>query len=849
MLSFLKVARDHAESSRGMNELVPAMLLITHDLVMNKNGSLTAMFNMLGVDLEGKTQASYDGTAQNQEHAFASFDERIVLDQYVDHRVSREYPDGDFTDAISNGINEAWKVQFTQGHQFRTRLTLAITFTPPKGAEGLFDRISGLITKEGLNWPSALAAALRAHFTPASEIAHTANEFTVFISEFEEQLSAFSSAFDCGRLIRLEREALLGALYRRINLEPEVENVSIPDAPIYLDSLLSATTVQVDPTTSNVLRFDGVSRRFVGALTVKDWPTESFPGMLDQMLAIPGEFIIHHSFRFVSQSAADDYTTRMEAHHRGLSVKFTDVIRQAVTGNPPERYDEGRLVLASQAADARASITAIKQRFGWYHFSVLAIGDTPEEVNETLGEIKKALNRHEVVSIRESMALLSTYAGTIPANHDLLVRWFFFSSATLADLAHVRLFTSGSLWNDHYSRQSRKPEPTLTAFPTQHNTPVFFSTHLDDLAHTLIVGPPGSGKTVIVNFMLSQFRKYPGGRVFVFDKDRSCQITTLLQGGKHINLMASENRGLMNPYSLLRDRDSLGNLIHLSWLIRFTVYLLESQSERKLSAESKELEQVERAIISVAQLEPRFWRLSAIFGLFNEGSPLKNRLSPWIQGNDRGHFFDNEVDTFDFGTFTTIEMGALLERDPVAAIAVLDYAVYQISLSLADDTTDPTIIYIEEVWFMLKNPAFEQIIENWLRVLRKKNAALWFATQALQELAGSNISAAILNSVPTRIFCPNDDARSEQNYKLYTQDFGLNNTQVDQIQKAQRKTNYLLVQGGFSRMVWARFDPTILACLRSDKLAHKVFAKWHAQSTTEPEWTLKYIEEMCDEAT
>ena len=849
MLSFLKLKKDHADSSRGMNELIPAMLLITPDLIMNKCGSLTAVFTMMGVDLEGKTQSSYDSTAQNQEHAYLAFDERVVLNQYVDHRVSRDYPSGEFTDPISNGINEAWKVQFTKGHQFRTRLTLAFTFTPPKGADGLFDRISGLITRDGLSLPAALLTATRAHFKGSAELAHTAGEFETCIREFEEQLSAFVSAFDCGRLIRLEREALLGALYRRINLEPDVEAVSIPDAPLYLDSLLSATTVQADPNAPNLLRFDGLNRRYVGALTAKDWPSESFPGMLDQMLAIPGEFIIHHSFRFVSQTRADDYTTAMEAHHKGLSVKFTDVIRQAVTGKPPDRFDEGRLVLASEAADARASITAIKRRFGWYHFSVLAIGDTPDEVNETLGEIKKSLNRHEVVSIRESMALLSTFAGTIPGNHDLLVRWFFFSSAVLADLAHVRLFTSGSLWNDHYSRQSRKPEPTLTAFPTQHNTPVFFSTHLDDLAHTLIVGPPGSGKTVIVNFMLSQFRKYRGGKVFVFDKDRSCQITTLLQGGKHINLMATENRGLMNPYSLLKERDALGNIVHLSWLIRFTVYLLESQSDRKLSAESKELEQVEKAIISVAQLEPRFWRLSTIFGQFNAGSPLQNRLSPWIQGNDRGHFFDNAIDTFDLGTFTTIEMGALLERDPMAAIAVLDYAVYQISLSLADDTTDPTIIYIEEVWFMLKNPAFEQIIENWLRVLRKKNAALWFATQALQELAGSNISAAILNSVPTRIFCPNDDARSEQNYKLYTKDFGLNDTQVEQIHKAQRKTNYLLVQGGFSRMVWARFDPTILACLRSDKLAHQVFAKWHAQRDAEPLWTMKYIEEMCDEAT
>lgn len=145
---------------------------------------------------------------------------------------------------------------------------------------------------------------------------------------------------------------------------------------------------------------------------------------------------------------------------------------------------------------------------------------------------------------------------------------------------------------------------------------------------------------------------------------------------------------------------------------------------------------------------------------------------------------------------------------------------------------------------MLKNPAFESIIENWLRVLRKKNAVLWFATQSLTELANSTISAAIVNSIPTRVFLPNEEVRSEANYRLYTASFGLNDAQVEQIQRGIRKTNYLLVQGGFSRMVWARFDPTILACLRSDALAKKIFAKWYAQASAEPHWKRHYIEEL-----
>lgn len=385
--------------------------------------------------------------------------------------------------------------------------------------------------------------------------------------------------------------------------------------------------------------------------------------------------------------------------------------------------------------------------------------------------------------------------------------------------------------------------PTLTAFPTQHNTPFFFSTHADDVGHAMFVGPTGAGKSIVATFLLSQFRKYEGGNIYIFDKDYTCYIPTLLMNGQHLDLTAAEARGRMNPYALLGVRESDGKLTHFEYLNRFTRYLLESLSpDAPLSALTDDFAEIEQAIVLTAAMEPELHCLSTVVSQLRP--ELKSRASPWLRGAEKGHYFDNDHDEFSLGRFTTIEMGALLERDGVTAMAVLDYTVYRITMALSDNNGAPTVIYIEEVWFMLKNPAFESIIENWLRVLRKKNAVLWFATQSLTELANSTISAAIVNSIPTRVFLPNEEVRSEANYRLYTASFGLNDAQVEQIQRGIRKTNYLLVQGGFSRMVWARFDPTILACLRSDALAKKIFAKWYAQASAEPHWKRHYIEEL-----
>jgi type IV secretion system protein TrbE len=827
-----------------MNEIVPAMLLLYDGVILNKDGSLSAAFVLSGVDLEGKEQSAYDYTANNQEHSFTAFDDRITLDQYVDRIRVHDYPEGEFADPVSKAIDDTWRTQFENGDQYENRLTLWLTFTPKTNADGLIDRIMTKATIEGKGWLTAITSSVSSHWSLSKQLAYSSEEVLQHLREFEQQISAYLGAFSSGSLKRCLGGELLGAAYRRINLRFDVTSVAITDAPIYLDSVLSASTVSLNAEDARYLNVDGMNRKFVSAICIKEWPSSCWAGMLDHLLTIPGEFSVHHSFRFASQQAAAKHIDTMESHHRDMAVKFKDMVGKAITGREPSRLDQGRLSLAADAAAAKASITANNERFGWYHFSILVAGDTKEELEATLDNIVKSLSKFELVWIRESMGLMSAYAGNIPGNADLLIRWFFFSAAAFANLINLRTVTSGSIVNRYYSSQARKPMPALTSFSTQYNTPYHFSPHIDDLGNTFLVGPPGAGKTVLANFLISQFRRYPGGNVYVFDKDQSCAIVTQLCDGQYIDLGSAMGRGVMNPYALLAERDSDGKITHFEWLISFTKYLLESLSpEMPLSAEKGDYEEIEQALKLVAEMAtggvvPHLFNVQA-----HLGSDLARRLAPWVGESERGRYFDNSDDAFSLSQWTTIEMGSLLERDPICAMAVLDYAVYRIAQRLQDASVEPTIIYIEEVWFMLRNPAFERIIENWLRVLRKKNAILVFATQSLDELARSEISSAIMNTIPTRIFLPNEDVRSDLNYKLYHETFGLNDSQISQIQQGLRKTNYLIVQGSFSRMVWAKFDPTILACLRSDKQAKALFAKWHATRDQNPDWKINYIEE------
>jgi len=68
---------------------------------------------------------------------------------------------------------------------------------------------------------------------------------------------------------------------------------------------------------------------------------------------------------------------------------------------------------------------------------------------------------------------------------------------------------------------------------TEGATPFRLVTHVGDVGHTLIVGPTGAGKSVLLATFVLQFRRYDRARIFVFDKGRSIRATVLALAGEH----------------------------------------------------------------------------------------------------------------------------------------------------------------------------------------------------------------------------------------------------------------------------------------------------------------------------
>ena len=78
--------------------------------------------------------------------------------------------------------------------------------------------------------------------------------------------------------------------------------------------------------------------------------------------------------------------------------------------------------------------------------------------------------------------------------------------------------------------------PPLMMTETRGSTPFRLDLHVGDVGHTLVVGPTGAGKSVLLSLLALQFRRFIGAQVIVFDRGRSARAAALAMGGESIEL-------------------------------------------------------------------------------------------------------------------------------------------------------------------------------------------------------------------------------------------------------------------------------------------------------------------------
>ncbi len=180
------------------------------------------------------------------------------------------------------------------------------------------------------------------------------------------------------------------------------------------------------------------------------------------------------------------------------------------------------------------------------------------------------LSNSGITGVREKMILEPCFWAQLPANNKYIVRKSTVNTLNIASFASFHNYPSGKKKGNHWG-------DAVTVFNTVSGTPYFFSFHVRDVGHTMVIGPTGAGKTVLLNFLCAQAQKF-FPKLFFFDKDRGAEIFIRALGGSYMTPSAARPSGF-NPFQELEQ-----NSANINFLVDLLKVLVCSNDE-KLTAE------------------------------------------------------------------------------------------------------------------------------------------------------------------------------------------------------------------------------------------------------------------------
>lgn len=498
-------------------------------------------------------------------------------------------------------------------------------------------------------------------------------------------------------------------------------------------------------------------RQFVGIVSIKDYPGQTAPGMLDELLRLPFELTVSQSFGFVDRSAA---LSRMNLALRRM--------RSA---------EDEALSLRSELTNAKDDVAAGRANFGEHHMTIAVRSNALEDIVEGLAEVQAALADLGIFSVREDIALEPVFWAQFPGNFRYIARRGLVSTSNFAGLASYHNFALGRQSGNHWGE-------AVTLLETTAAGPYFFNFHEGDLGNFTVIGPSGSGKTVVLNFLLAQARKFHP-RIIFFDKDRGAELFIRAIGGRYDVLRPGTPSGL-NPLQL--DDTPANRLFLTTWL-----------SGLAGGANAEELANIKDAIDANYQQPIKHRRLRYIVELLRgghrpHGTDLWSRLMPWWGAGERAWLFDNDADLTDVAVDTVgFDMTQILD-DPIARTPVMMYMFHRVEERLDGN---PAIIVVDEGWKALDDDVFVRRIKDWEKTIRKRNGVVGFATQSAQDALESRIASAIIEQAATQIFMANPKAQPRD----YIDGFRLTEHELELVRTMPSDAHCFLIKHGNDSVV------------------------------------------------
>ncbi len=755
---------EYRKKPQGLADFLPWAALVGAGVVLNKDGSLQRSARFRGPDLDSATASELVGASARLNSAIRRLGSGWTLFVEASRQPAERYPDSRFPDAASALVDAERRAQFeAEGAHFDSSYLLTLVWMPPADDAA---RAEGWLY-EGR----------------ADEVTSAREHLASFVDRTDRLLNLFAS-FVPETAWLSDAETLT---YLHACVSTNRHRVRVPETPMHLDALLA------DQPLSGGLQ-PRLGSAHLRTLSVVGFPSTTFPGILDELnrLAFP--------YRWVTRAICLDKTEAAKLLGRIRRQWFAKrksvmaILKEVMTNEASSLIDTDAANKAADADEALQELGADLVGHAYVTATITVWHEDARVASDRLRLVEKVVQSRDFTTIVEGVNAVEAWLGSLPGHLYANVRQPPISTINLAHMIPLSAVWSGPERNEHLNG------PPLFYARTEGSTPFRFSPHLGDVGHTLVVGPTGAGKSVLLALMALQFRRYRGAQVFAFDFGGSIRAAALAMGGDWHDLGGALSEVRESPVALQPLRD-IHAAAERAWAVEWLAGVL-SREGVPVTPEVKD--HLWSALLSLSSAPVGERTLTGLSVLL-QSNTLKRALQPYCLDGPWGRLLDGDHEQLGTGSVQAFETEGLIGT--AAAPAVLAYLFHRIEGRL---TGAPTLVIVDEGWLALDDATFGAQLREWLKTLRKKNAAVVFATQSLADIDGSAIAPAIIESCLTRVFLANERAVEPQIAGIYRK-FGLNDRQIEIVARATPKRDYYAQSRRGNRLFELGLGPVALA--------------------------------------
>lgn len=753
-LSFKKNESDDISSLRDIaddvieSDFIPYACHYDHETILTKNGELMQTIKIVGFSFESVESKGIDlrETIRMAIHEGLNSNNFAVWFHTIRRRKNLN-PGGTYKEAFPKYVHDTWNKRHDWEHKYINELFITVVRDGESGSLKSLPRFT-----RALFIGRDLAERERHLATMHEELNQAVNRMLLKLQDY-----------GANKLCVHEKNGIyysaplrfLGKILKLYEEETPLKDMDLSQQLATHDVTFGFDAMEV--------RAPSGKRRFGAMLTIKEYRELSLAS-IDEFLQLPEEFIVTQSMDFINQAQA--YKSYKYQHYiAGLSNDET-------------------LARVSGLQDIVESNHGQPTDYGEQQLTIFLVADDMKHLNRYIERTVEALNSLGIVAMREDLRLAEAYWAQLPGNFAFLKRLKPINTSRIGGFANLSNYPAGKANENHWG-------PAVTVFNTAANTPYFFNFHIGNNGHTTIIGPYGAGKTVLLNFLVSEARKFDN-KLFFFDQHHGAEIFIRSLGGNYANFAPGKSDIAMNPLQLP------DNPVNRNFLLLWAEALICGASGMQLNgAQDSAIEDAVEKIYQEPQERRTLREFAQILGSID--ALLGKRLTPWHSGGSHSGLFDHEKDEVNLsGLVHGFEMADIVQDKHSIAPTML----YLVQRLMAELDGTPAIIVLDEAWGLLDNPIFAPRLHGWLEALTKQNALAIFATESVEDASQSALSRAVFADIATQIYLPNAYASS-----AYQTVFGLNDTEFSFLGLMDEGQRHFLLKKG---------DEAIVACLNLD---------------------------------